>query len=375
MGMKLMILLGGLFIALASACSLGTGGSTEVYDDSFVVGNAPMVVVSGENGRIIVNSGSEHSVSVKATLRKAEEVEYSITQEGDVITVVAKTDDGGLFDFGKGPGADIEITTPPNTAVDLRTSNGHVEVYGMQRSGTVHTSNGRIVLDDVSGDFVATTKNGGVTITDATGSFDVETINGRIKFDGELTRGTDNKMTTSNGSVEIVLRGTPSVKLDGSTSNGSVTSDYPILTTSAGDKHHLIGIIGDGESTLMVRTSNGSVVIRPSDSLNANASSVISNGAPRANLTYEGAVYYATSQNTDEAANFSEDELEVIGETSESNLLFPGRGETLDIYKLNDGEDGFVYTLESGTNFENEDGDTVTIEAEWVRWIAAESKG
>jgi hypothetical protein len=182
-------------------------------------------------------------------------------------------------------------------------------------------------------------------------------------------------MKTSNGSVEVVLRGTPSLKLDGSTSNGSVTSDYPILTTSVGDQHHLVGIIGDGESTLMVRTSNGSVTIRPSDSLNANASSVISGSAPRANLKFEGAVYYAAPLGTDEAAKFIENELQLIGETTESNLFFPGSGESLNIYNLNGGEDAYVYTLDSGTTFQNEDGNTITIEAEWVRWIAVDSNG
>ena len=69
-------------------------------------------------------------------------------------------------------------------------------------------------------------------------------------------------MTTSNGSVEITLRGTPSVKLDGSTSNGSIDTEYPILTSTPGDKHRLVGIIGSGEAELVVKTSNGSVVIR-----------------------------------------------------------------------------------------------------------------
>jgi len=42
-------------------------------------------------------------------------------------------------------------------------------------------------------------------------------------------------MTTSNGSVTVTLGGTPNLEFDGSTSNGSVTSDYPILTSSNGD--------------------------------------------------------------------------------------------------------------------------------------------
>ena len=262
MKLKLIILFAGLFVGLASACSLGSGGSTEIRDDSFVVGHSPRLVVSSDNGRVIVNSGPDRSVSVKATLRKSNDIEYQITQVGDVISVRAKTDDGGIFNFGESPGADIEITTPSNTAVELRSSNGSVEVYGIQESGTLRTTNGKIVLDNVSGDFNIVTTNGGVAITQAIGSFDVETKNGRIKFDGKLTSGGSNRLTTTNGNVEIKLQGTPSVKLDASTSNGSVNTEYPILTSSPGDEHHLVGTIGAGEAVLLVRTSNGSVVIR-----------------------------------------------------------------------------------------------------------------
>ncbi len=258
MRIKFMILFAGLFVGLASAC----GGSNEAREDSFVVGDSPRVVVSSDNGWVIVNSGPDRTVSVKASLRKPDDIEYEITQIGDVISIRAQMDDGGFFNFGRSPSADIEITTPSNTGVELRTRNGRVEIYGIQQSGTVLTSNGKIVLDNVSGDFTIITSNGGVTITQAVGSFDIQTKNGRIKFDGELVLGGSNKMTTSNGSVEIKLQGSPSLELDASTSNGSIDTEYPILTSSPGDKNRLVGTIGTGEAVLLVRTSNGSVVIR-----------------------------------------------------------------------------------------------------------------
>ena len=132
MKLKFMVLFAGLLVGLASACSLGSGGPTEIREDTFGVGNSPRVVVSSDNGRVIVNSGPNRSVSVKATLRKSDNIEYEITQVGDVISVRAKIDDGGIFNFGESPSADIEITTPSNTAVELRSSNGSVEVYGIQ---------------------------------------------------------------------------------------------------------------------------------------------------------------------------------------------------------------------------------------------------
>ena len=251
-----------LIVSLAAACGGEFTGPTETHDDSFVVGESPRVVVSGGNGRIVVNSGTDGAVRVMAILRRPDDVEYEVTHEGDTVSVEAKTKGRGLFNFGSSPGADIEITAPPNTRVELWSSNGSVEVQGMHRSGIVRSSNGKIVMVDVSGDFDVNTSNGEVRISLARGTFDVDTSNGRIEFDGELAPGGRNRMTTSNGSVEIKLRGTPSVKLDASSSNASVTTRLPILTTSAGDKHHVVGTIGSGDAELFVRTSNGSVMVQ-----------------------------------------------------------------------------------------------------------------
>ena len=94
-------------------------------------------------------------------------------------------------------------------------------------------------------------------------------------------------------------------------------------------------------------------------------------GTPRASLTYEGLAYYQDPLRTDEAASITKDDFELVGSTMESNTLAPG--ESLNIYKLKEGEEGCLYTLEPGHSFQNEDGATITIEAEWIRWTAGDS--
>jgi len=245
-------MVGVLLVLLAVACSSGFTRPTETRDDSFAVGESPRVVVSNDHGRIIINPGTGGTVRVQATLRNPDDLEYDTTQEGDTISVEAK-------ETGDTSGADIEITAPSNTRVELRTSKGKIEVYGMHGSGTMRTSNGKIVMEDVVGDFDISTTS---AVAQASGTFDVEAINGRIEFGGELAPGGNNRMKTINGSVEIKLRGTPSIKLDASTRNGSVTTRFPILTTSPGDERHVVGTIGAGEAELFVRTSNGSITIQ-----------------------------------------------------------------------------------------------------------------
>ena len=103
----------------------------------------------------------------------------------------------------------------------------------------------------------------------------------------------------------------------------------------------------------------------------ASTSLVNPGGAPRARLTYEGAVYYQEALSNAEAANLNEDGLELVGSTTDSNTLPPNGGESLKIYRLNNGEAYQVYTLIPGRSFQDEeDGSTITIEPEWTRWSA-----
>ena len=153
----------------------------------------------------------------------------------------------------------------------------------------------------------------------------------------------------------------------------------------------------------------------PSGSPGANTSPVIPAGAPLLNLTYEGAVYYASALSTDEAGNLNENDLELIGAATESNLLLPAGSDIrrfivdlshdnpaltlseikdrveakfqigldnstvgrtlqgLNIYELKHGEEGYVYTFTPGHSMVNpEDGQIFEFQPEWMRWAAAD---
>ena len=274
-----------LAVVVFAAVGCGSAGPTETREDVFSVGATPTLVVDGENGSVVVNAVTGNAIGntikVTATLRDANRIDYEATLEGDTVTVKAKKKGGfRLFSFGQGPAADIEVSAPPATMVEVRTSNGSIQLKGIQDSGSLRTSNGKVVMENVSGDFDIRTSNGSVTLTavvgnlqvessngaivvrDGKGTFDIETSNGRIEFSGELMPGGDNTMSTSNGSVTVSLQGEANVELDASSSNGSVTSKLPILTTGTQDEKQIVGTIGNGDADLLIRTSNGSVTVQ-----------------------------------------------------------------------------------------------------------------
>jgi len=98
-------------------------------------------------------------------------------------------------------------------------------------------------------------------LEDINGEIDAETSNGEIRLRGVISLGGDVRLTSSNGDVWVDIAGTPSVVLDAKTSNGDVSSDWPIVATVTREDH-LVGKIGDGESQLYIRASNGDITVR-----------------------------------------------------------------------------------------------------------------
>jgi hypothetical protein len=231
-----------LFVVIV-ACIPAFTSETETRDDTFSVGIAPKIVVSNDNGQIDVVTGNEGTVNVKATIRRPDDVEYGVVQEGDTVRVEARVSSVWGWGFGTDAGAEITVTLPADANVDLRTSNGGIEVVDIQNSGKLRTSNGRISLENVKGEF------------------EVSTSNGDIDFRGEMTAGGMNRLTTSNGSMEVTLLGEPSVKLDATTSNGEIICRLPIVATESGG-NHLAGVVGGGDAVLVIKTSNGSITVQ-----------------------------------------------------------------------------------------------------------------
>ena len=259
-------------------------GNTSMRDDTFAVGANPRLVVRGFNGRIRVRAGEPGSIRVRAKLKKPHEIKYSAAQEGDLITVEAKPDqqsEGFLHGFSRQhSGANIEVTVPVATSVDLATSNGPVELQGTEGGGAVQTKNGPIRVEKFKGDLNATTKNAPITvktlsgsavlatvnsrvsIEDAHGRFDARTTNGSIKFQGSIVPGNGNRLSTSNGNIKVALDAEPSLKLTAATVNGRVRCEVPGFVASVEKRHKLKGTVGEGEAELIARTVNGSIAIQ-----------------------------------------------------------------------------------------------------------------
>ncbi len=249
----------GLVASLLLACS----GGTEVREDSFVVSGSPQLVVRSENGSISVRTAGTSIIQVTTTIKNPSRVEYQAVQKGNTVEVTADVK-GGFNFFRRGGGAEVVVVVPESVDLDLETSNGRIEVEGVEVTtlASLRTSNGRVTLTDVAGDVKVKTSNGRINILDFIGQVDARTSNGSIDFSGTLWSDSENELRTSNGSIDVTLVDTPGVEVDASTSNGKVRSQLPITISGETRGNRLVGTIGTGGSSLEIHTSNGSIAIR-----------------------------------------------------------------------------------------------------------------
>ncbi len=261
-----------LALGLFSTMSLVACGPTESRTNTFSVGASPAVDVTVGNGNVSLVVAEEGEIIVTADLRKPDSVEYEVSQDGDLITVNAKTRSGSR--------ADVTVTVPRNTEFELSTGNGNIEVADVQAPGQANigdgkmtlkdmegsynlsNGNGSITLEGVRGDVIASIGNGDITLSDATGSFNLSDGNGNIRFQGELTSGGNNSFGVGNGSVTAELTGSPSVVLDLEVEQkGKIRCDLPIAETEKSE-YRLAGTVGSGEAALKVNIGTGNIIIR-----------------------------------------------------------------------------------------------------------------
>ena len=271
--------------ALAASIFAGVNGggdteeaTTETRVNTFEVGKSPALVVKIGDGRVVIVAGPPEAIEVKAILPEGKTAGYQAQQDGDIVTVSARRE--SCMDYSTGPRAELEITVPAATSLDIGTTSGRIEVDGIQAPAKLETCRGSILVEsvegslnvgsssglidirDMEGNATLRTTSGPMTIRQARGSFQIRAYGGSIDFTGEMSPGGVNSIQTSHGDVVVKLEGTPSLNLDASTSTGVIDVFLPMDATGPDDEHHMVGTIGDGDAELAVKTTGGDVTIK-----------------------------------------------------------------------------------------------------------------
>jgi hypothetical protein len=226
------------------------------------------------NGGISV-SPSAGSVISAEVVRRAEGADSAEAEASrDAIAVTLEMVDGVALlraihtpdpaSIPGGSGAAITLRVPPQTELELVTSNGPIGVRDTWGGLDARTSNGPVSLSDMVGAVTVETSNGPVGVEAGERvALQVRTSNGGITFDGALAAG-EHRLETSNGPVTLTLPPDAAFTLDAGTSANKATSDFAISGPATEDSA-LSGAAGDPEAAaatvITIRTSNAPIAV------------------------------------------------------------------------------------------------------------------
>jgi len=124
--------------------------------------------------------------------------------------------------------------------------------------------NGSLDVSHVLGEVNASLVNGTLKARDLSGRAKLSTVNGpnNVEF-RSLNNVNEVKITSVNGSINLLLPAAPNADISASTVNGSLASDFPLQVQGRFMSHHLAGTLGNGGTRIELSNVNGSTHIGP----------------------------------------------------------------------------------------------------------------
>jgi hypothetical protein len=127
----------------------------------------------------------------------------------------------------------------------------------------ITTVNGDVIIDGPAGNTKATTVNGTVKATNLGGAAKLTTVNGSVEADFDnLLAGSDIKLSTVNGTVNLMLPSDADATIKANSLSGSITNDFG-LPVRKGEfvGRDLYGRLGNGDISIKLSSVSGSLAV------------------------------------------------------------------------------------------------------------------
>jgi hypothetical protein len=291
-------------LALAATAAYAAEGT---FDKSLSVSGAAIVTISTGSGYIHVLPGSDTQVHVIGHVRsnrgwfgadadsKVKEIVANppIAQTGSIVTIGTQHDDWRLHNIS----IDYDVTLPKSTTLkatsgsgdvhianiegavtaqsgsgDVKTENiganaklgtgsGSIEANGVHGAANAETGSGNIHLQVTApGDVKVSTGSGSIHVAGVSGALKAGTGSGDVEVQGTPT--SEWKLDTGSGSIRLELGTGAKFNLNAETGSGTVHLAQPITMQGDLNKHHIIGSVNGGGTTIKAETGSGNIIIQ-----------------------------------------------------------------------------------------------------------------
>jgi len=257
----------------------------------FAVKGRPVVVIHNvANGRIEVKSSKNAQVDIFAS-QLSNKIGFQMEQVGDRIDVTAS-----ILDLAAPPlelEADLQLTVPEETELQLKTETGLIYVEQIMGDMTLESVKGDVHLKEVSGYIIIRTTEGSLICTQCAGKLDFKSISGgaqllqpalnnvsifttsgNILFDGDFIRTGLYTMKSGKGLVEVRFSGSDSFDLNAQTTLGTVDNraaaflkpdSHGIKRLASKFTKGFFGTVGQGLAKVELSSYSGTIRILKRD--------------------------------------------------------------------------------------------------------------
>jgi hypothetical protein len=155
----------------------------------------------------------------------------------------------------------IEIQVPAETALDLHSGDGHINVDGTTAGARIDTADGAVEVRNFSGSIRARTGDGHITVDGVVGEVYLHSGDGHIDFTARPGSKMDRGwlIHTSDGRVEVKLPADFSAELYAHTGDGHITLDIPVTVNGSVERSRVRGKMNGGGELLEISTGDGSI--------------------------------------------------------------------------------------------------------------------
>jgi len=253
MSRRILCILFLVFVLALTQTACQVLGGVERRDEivkTFDLKSGNSVTVHNVNGRIVIEAWDQEKVEVHAIKtahgydgRDAEENLKRVEVVFDASPNEVKIDTRYPSTFHWGGGVEYSLRVPRKASLNLRTTNGSIQVSDVQGQIELQSTNGSVSAENIGGSLRASTTNGKVSAT-------------FTQFSDQGIR-----LSTTNGGIELALPDDVNANITARTTNGSIKTDFPITTRGTVGRHSLDGTLGKGGAAINLHTTNGGIRI------------------------------------------------------------------------------------------------------------------
>jgi len=269
------------------------------FDQRFNAPPGGHLTLDTDVGSVAIVGHDTHEIVIHADMSDSDHLDVTAVQNSLGVTVIGRVKGRSWFDRldltathvrftidvprdypvqiqTSGGGLDVRKLT---ASVAGRTSGGAITLQDVVGSISVHTSGGSISAERINGPTELRTSGGSIEIVDSTGDLDVRTSGGSIDLnsvEGKVKAVTSGGsvhaavrvnrgvlLTTSGGTITLLLPQNVPASIDAQTSGGRAQSELPLSGTELAERSHLRGTLNGGGEQIFLRTSGGSINVRP----------------------------------------------------------------------------------------------------------------